>query len=181
MKKFIIFCSIFFTTTLFGYKYDNLLLKAQANIFPKLVLLDKKIAQKALNNEIVFCIVHHPSDTIKAKNIQESIEKRFGNRLEQYKLKVITRTFDNVRRYERVNAYYILQGPLDKVKKITDIAKEKQSPTFSYDPFYFKADVLLSMTIENSSIIYLNPKVLKKYKLDFVDIFYQLVRFYDDI
>ena len=178
MKRYIILLILLYTT-LFGYKYDNLLLKAQAYIFPKLILLDKDIAKKAVDNEIVFCIVHHPSDLIKSKKIKDLIEEKFGNKLDQYKLKVIRKTFDKVRKKERINAYYILQGPLSEVKKITAIAKEKNVPTFAYDPLYFKADVLISMTIENNSVLYLNPKVHKTYKIKFTDIFYQLVRLYD--
>ena len=168
-------------TTLFGYEYDKLLLKAQSNIFPKLVLLDKDIANKVKNGEIIFCIVHHPSDVLKSKNIKTMIEQKFGKTLDQYKLKVITKKFDEVKEDDRINAYYILQGPLSEMKKISDIAKKKRVPTFAYDPFYFDADILISMTIQNNSVLYLNKKVHKAYKIDFVDIFYQLVRFYDDL
>ena len=110
MKKSILLLSLFFTT-LFGYEYDELLLKAQANIFPKLILLDKDISKKVLNNQIVFCIVHHASDRIKSENIKSIIEKKFGNKIERYHLKIILKEFDEIKNGSNINAFYILQGP----------------------------------------------------------------------
>ena len=80
---------IIFSVTLFGYEYDKLLLKAQSNIFPKLILLDEDISKKVLNKEIVFCIVYHQSDYIKSMQIKETIEKRYKKSLEGYKLKIV--------------------------------------------------------------------------------------------
>jgi uncharacterized protein (DUF1786 family) len=179
MSRLIILFTLSYTL-LFGYEYDRLLLRAQSNIFPKLLLLDKHLAKKVSDNEIVFCIVHHPSDRIKSEKIKDMLKEKFGQKLEKYKFKVILKEFDDVKEDDKVNAYYILQGSYEKVEKISNIAKKNKIPTFSYDPLYFKEDVLISMTIQNSSTIYLNKKILKQYDIDFIDIFYQTVRFVDE-
>jgi len=178
MSRLIILFSLCYTA-LFGYEYDKLLLKAESNIFPKLVLLDKQLSKKVTNNEIVFCIVHHTSDQIKSKKIKEMIKEKFADQVGGYKLKIELKEFDKVKSDDKVNAYYILQGLHEKVKHITNIAKKRNIPTFSYDPLYFEENVLISMTIQNSSTIYLNKQVLKEYGIDFVDIFYQMVKFVD--
>ena len=44
MKKLLLI-SFILTTSLFGYSYNDLLIKAQSSIFPKILLLDKKLDQ----------------------------------------------------------------------------------------------------------------------------------------
>jgi hypothetical protein len=178
MNRLFLALSLFYAS-LFGYEYDKFLLNVQSNIFPKLILLDKDISKKAVDNEITLCIVYHPSDHIKSMIIKDMIEKRFGTTLGRYRLMIELKEFDKVTKDDNVNAYYILQNSLKKVKKICDLAKKRKIPTFSYDPIYFKADVLLSLSIQNSSTIYLNKKVYKQYDIDFIDIFYQSVKFFD--
>jgi len=176
MKRFS-FLLILFQMTLFGYEYDKLLLQAQAHIFPKLVLLDQDISKKVLDKEIIFNIVYHPSDYIKSKQIKKMIEEKFGNSVENYKLKLVLKAFNEIKSDDRANAYYILQGSSKQVKRICDIAQERKVPTFTYDPLYFKDGALLSLVMHNESTIYLNKKVHKSYGINFVDIFYQIVRF----
>ncbi|DAB27283.1 MAG TPA: hypothetical protein CFH78_08780, partial [Sulfurimonas sp. UBA10385] len=57
MKKFIL---LFFTltVTIYGYTYNEMLIKAQIAVFPKILLLDKKINNKLVDNKIVFIIAH---------------------------------------------------------------------------------------------------------------------------
>ncbi len=166
--------------TLFGYEYDKLLLKAQANIFPKLILLDQDISKKVIDKEIVFCIVYHPSDRIKSIQIKKMIEDKFGDLLEDYKLNIVLKQFDEMKDDDKSTAYYILQGVSKKVKQVCDIAQKRKVPTFVYEPLYFKNGALLSLAMHNESTIYLNKKVHKSYGINFVDIFYQIVRFSND-
>ncbi len=179
MKK-VCFLLIVFSVTLFGYEYDKLLLKAQANIFPKLILLDQDISKKVINKEIVFCIVYHQSDYIKTMQIKKIVENRYEKSLEEYKLKIVLKRFDEVKDDKSINAYYILQGESLAIKRVCNIAKKRNIPTFTYDPYYFVDDVLISLVIQNNSVIYLNKKVHKLYNINFVDVFYQIVRFWDD-
>jgi len=179
MNRLFLLLSLLYTT-LFGYEYDKLLLKAQSNIFPKLILLDKDISKKVSNNEVIFCIVHHTSDLIKSIKIKKLIENKYGKYLEKYKLKIVIKEFDEIKKDDKVNAYYILQGSRTKIKKVCKIAQKNNIPTFAYDPLYFYTDALISMEIQNNSTIYLNKKALKKYNINFADIFYQIVRFFDE-
>ncbi len=166
--------------TLFGYEYDKLLLKAQANIFPKLILLDQDISKKVIDKEIVFCIVYHPSDRIKSIQIKKMIEDKFGDSLEDYKLNIVLKQFNKIKNDDKSTAYYILQGASKKVKRISDIAQKNRAPVFAYEPLYFRDGALISLVIQNESTIYFNKKVHKSYDINFVDIFYQVVRFSND-
>ncbi len=179
MKK-LYFLLILTQLILFGYEYDKLLLEAQANIFPKLILLDQDISQKTIDNEIVFCILHHPSDKIKSMQIKKMMEDKFGNMLEDYKFRIVTKQFNKITKHDLATAYYILQGSSKSIKLVTAIAQKRKVPTFVYDPLYFKEGALLSLVVQNESIIYLNKKAHKLYGINFVDIFYQVVRFLND-
>ncbi len=179
MRK-ISFLIIVFQLTFFGYEYDELILKAQTSIFPKLILLDKDIAQKTSKNSIILAVVYHPSDYKRSKLIKRMIEEKFQSLLDNYRFKIILKKFDEVNINDKVTAYYILQGECDSIKKVSSIAQKRSISTFSYDIENFEDGILISLAIYNKSYIYMNKNLVKKYNINFVDTFYQIVRFPDE-
>ncbi len=70
MKK-ILFLYLTLLNIAFGYNYDDLVLKAQASIFPKIILLDKKIEDKKIDGKIVNTIVYDKTDYDTAISIEK--------------------------------------------------------------------------------------------------------------
>ena len=70
MKK-ILFLYLTLINVAFGYHYDDIVLKAQASIFPKIILLDKKIQNKLIDGKIVYTIVYNKSDYNTALSIEK--------------------------------------------------------------------------------------------------------------
>jgi len=56
MKKFFVVFIVFTITSLSGYSYNEVLIKAQSKIFPKILLLDKKLKDKLIDGKIVYTI-----------------------------------------------------------------------------------------------------------------------------
>jgi len=178
MKKLILFLLI--NISLLGFNYDNLLLKAQANIYPKLILLDKDIDKKLYNNTIIFTIVYHDSDYEKAKELEELIYKNYQEHLGSYKLKIQIKEFKDIKDNIKTTAIYILKGLDSQVRSIIKKAQKLHVITFSYELKYLKKGALISLHIEDETNIYFNNEINKLYKIKFLDIFYQVVRYYHD-
>ena len=72
----------------YGYEYNSLLLKAQASIFPKIMLLDKKIEEKLVDAKIIYTIVYDKDDYDTALFIYELINEKYKGRFDQYAYRI---------------------------------------------------------------------------------------------
>jgi len=178
LKKVLLFIFIL-KLSLLSYNYDKLLLKAQTSIFPRLILLDHDISKKTYNNTIILTLVYHPSDIQKVKDIQKCIEKKY-KKLDRYKLKVQIKEFKDLDESIKTSALFILKSVDEDIKKSVEIAQKKHIILFSYELDYLKKGALISLYIEDESNIYFNNKANDIYKIEFLDIFYQIVRFKSD-
>lgn len=165
--------------TLFGYSYNELLIKAQNAIFPKILLLDKNLDQKLVDGEISYTIVCETSDYHTALALKEQMDKRYRQRLGGYPFKVRVVRFEEFTAQNRTTALYVLNSEND-IDNVTRLARESGIITFAYDMAKLKEGVLLSLVVEKSTIIYLNKNSLPDYNIDFVDSLYQIVKFMEN-
>ncbi len=175
MKK-ILFLLTFLQMLLFSYEYDELTLKAQATVFPKLLLLDQDVSKKLVNNQIQFSIVYQEGDQREAQKVKAFIEKQFDGTLGKYNLNVITQSYKKVQKGKKSTAYYILNSEDSKMQKVAQIGMDHNLIVYTYDKQNFQNSILISLAIKDSTIIYLNKEMLKNYKINFVDALYQIVK-----
>ena len=179
MKK-IIFIYLLFTTLAFGYNYNDLLLKAQASMFPKIALLDKKVEHKLINGQIVYTIVYDKEDYLVALEIQEFINANYNGKFDNYSYKINLVEFSNLTSQTQATIFYVLNSSDNNVKKVANIAKEKGLISFSYDETNLKDGLLFSLVLEKSTVLYLNKQYLDTKKVDFVDSLLQMIRYVDN-
>ena len=177
--RFILLISFLLSTTLFGYNYNELLIKAQSSIFPKLLLLDKKIDQKLVDGEICYTIACETNDYHIAQALKAQMEDKYRRRLGEYPFKVEVILFSELTRDKPMTAIYALNSE-EGIAKVSAIGKDLGILTFAYDMANLKDGILLSLMVEKSTILYLNKRTLPEYKVDFVDSLYQIVRFLDN-
>lgn len=177
IRKFFIF--MLFVQSLFGYSYDDLLLKADAAIFPKIMLMDKKIKNKLIDNKIIYVIVYNKDDYEIALHEKEYIENSFKKHMGSYPYKIDLVTFSHLSFNTKASAFYVLKSSIDNIKKAANIARKKEIISFSYDVNNLKHGLLFSLVIENSTILYLNKEYLHTKKIDFVDYLLSMARFID--
>lgn len=177
MKKTILFFLIF-ANFAYGYSYDDLLLKAQASIFPKILLLDRKIDEKLVDGKIVYTIVYDKSDCSTAKYISEFIDANYKGRFDKYMYKINLVEFSDLLSSTHASVIYALNS--DKhIKKVADFAKDKGIVAFSYDVKNLKAGLLFSLMLEKSTVLYMNKENLYIQKIDFVESLLRMVKFID--
>jgi len=168
---------ILFVSSLFGYNYDELLLKADATIFPKIMLMDKKIKNKLIDNKIIYTIVYSPCDYETALHVKEYIETIFKKHMDKYPYELDLVEFSHLSLNTKASALYILKSSTQNIKKAANIARQKGIISFSYDVNYLKYGLLFSLVIENSTILYLNKEYFHMKNIDFVDYLLSMVRF----
>jgi len=175
MKK-ILFLYLTLINIVFAYNYDDVILKAQASIFPKIILLDKKIEDKLIDDKIVYTIVYDKSDYITALSIQNFIDKNFKGHLDTYEYKINLVDFENFSEKTNSSAVYVLNLS-ERVEKIAKIAREKGIISFSYDLNNLSKGLMFSLVIEKSTVLYLKKEILFTQKIEFVDALLQMVQF----
>ena len=57
MKK-VLLLLVIVQSMLFGYNYDDLLIRAQTALFPKILLLDKNLEKKLVDGKIVYLVAY---------------------------------------------------------------------------------------------------------------------------
>ncbi|MCD4758463.1 MAG: hypothetical protein K8R39_09335 [Arcobacteraceae bacterium] len=175
MKK-ILFLYLTLLNIAFGYNYDDLVLKAQASIFPKIILLDKKIEDKLIDGKIVYTIVYDKTDYDTALSIEKFINKNFKGQLDRYNYEINLVDFTNFSIQTEASAIYVL-NLTEHIENIAAIAREKGIISFSYDINNLKKGLMFSLVIEKSTVLYLEKENLYTKKIDFVDALLQMVRF----
>jgi hypothetical protein len=177
IRLFFIYFS--FVQLLFAYNYDDLLLKAQSSIFPKIMLLDKKVKNKLIENKVVYTIVYDNNDYETALHVKNYIDTVFKGHFNGYLYEINIVDFEHMSMNTKASAFYVLKSFKKNIEKVANIARQKGVITFSYDIENLKYGLLLSLIIQKSTVIYLNKENLTK-DIDFVDFLFQMVKFIDN-
>lgn len=175
MKKFLLLYFVFVSLA-FGYSYDEILLKAQSSIFPKIILLDKKLPKKLIDNKIVFTIVYDKSDYYTALEIKKYINDEYKGHFDKYNYKIDLVKFSDFSQKTEGSAFYFLNSE-KKIDSLAKIAQNKGVISFSYDIDNLKKGLMFSLVIEKSTVLYLERDNLYTQKIDFVDSLLQMVHF----
>ncbi|OHE04766.1 MAG: hypothetical protein A2513_00360 [Sulfurimonas sp. RIFOXYD12_FULL_33_39] len=175
MKK-IILLYLTLLNIAFAYNYDDVLLKAQASIFPKIMLLDKKVEDKLIRGEIVYTIVYDKYDYNKALEVGGYINETYKGYFHKYKYKINFVDVLELSDKTEASAIYVLNVEKE-TQKVADIAKKKGVISFSYDIGNLKNGLMFSLVIEKSTVLYLKKENLYNQKVEFVDSLLQIVRF----
>ena len=176
MKR-LLFLFLIFGNIAFGYTYNDLLLKAQTAIFPKLLLLDKQLNDKLVNGKIVYTIVYRENDYNKALEVRDLVDAYYKKNLDRYSFEITLVEYSDISENMNATAIYALNS--DKgIEELAEIATSKGIITFAYDIATLKDGILFSMVVEKNTVIYLNKKILQRYDVDFVDSLYQIVKFF---
>lgn len=166
------------TSLLFGFDYDEVLLKTQATIFPKIMLLDKKLDEKLLNGKIVYTIIYREDDYQTALNIKGFIDNIYHGMIEEYPYKIDLVRCSKLSHKTQASALYVLNSCID-IKAIAQFAKKRGIISFAYDVKNLKKGLLFSLNIERKTLFYLNKDKNYSQKIEFVDPLLQMVRFVD--
>ncbi|WP_457592218.1 hypothetical protein [Hydrogenimonas sp.] len=171
--------ALIFLQSLWGYTYNELLIDAQSRIYPKLLMLEEGIAARHKDKPVVFTVVYAPEDEFVAERIVEKIETYYDHSLGGIPFEADMATFDEVDLELHSDAFYILKGDVEDIRKTVEYALQKKITVFVYDYKDLKEGALFALTIEQTTVIYLNRAILQKAGVLFAPSLYSIVRFVD--
>lgn len=155
---------------------DPLLLRAQAAIYPKIILLDKDLSEKTAANVVLIKIVHASSDRGDALEMRRLIDAEYQSNLGGNSLRVETLSFDEFEGQELATAYILMSGPSAVHQKITKYASGNRRVVFSCDYKDMKNNALVSLLMKEKTYIYLNKGAMQQYNVRFLPLFYKIIK-----
>ena len=176
LKLLILLILLGFSVQLRAYEYDPLLMRAQASIFPKIILLDKDLDSKVENEQVLIEILHSIKEKSVALKIKQLIEQQYKNNLGNKKLAVKLNEFEKFDSKNVATAYFILKGENKIHNKVTAHAAGRQRLVFSYDYKDFESNSLVSVLMKEKTYIYLNKSAIHDYDIKFLPLFYKIVK-----
>jgi len=167
---------IVFSCRAWADTYDPLLLRAQASIFPKIILLDKDLSNKITGNEIVLTVVSTDKEKHIAQHLQGLLEDKYRDGLGNKNLVVNTAIFEEFEKNSQATAYIVLRGGEPLFKEVVSHASSNNRIVFSYSYTDFEYNALISLHVKEKTYIYLNKSSVKLYGIKFLPIFYKITK-----
>ena len=160
----------------YAYDYDPLLLRAQASIFPKIIMLDKDVDKKVESGQLVVLIMHSSQEKSIAIKFKDLIKQQYKNKLGKKELIINLLAFEDFKYSRVVTAYFLLKGPEESHAQVTRQAANNNRLVFSYDYKDFNKNSLVSVLMKEKTYIYLNKNAIHDYDIKFMPLFYKIVK-----
>ncbi len=171
--------SILLSTLLFGVSSNPLLLRAQASIFPKLILLAKEPKTLLVDGAIVFAIVYEAADIVTARKLKELMQQQYHGQIEGFPFKVVLLQYSELDKTLKASAIMALHSD-KQITKPAELAIKKSILSFVGDAADLKKGYLFALNLERSTVIYMNKPMLSAYRIEFSNTLYHVVRFFDE-
>lgn len=162
--------------SLFATDYDNLLLRAQASMFPKIILLDKNIQEKTTDSTVSLGIVYNDGESEEAYVVKNLIDDKYKGKLGKYKFQVHLINANNFRDTDSSSAYYFFNSSDVKKQEIISHAINHKRISFSYNYKDFRDKTLISIFLKEKTYIYVNKATVSEYNIKFAPIFYKIAK-----
>lgn len=160
----------------FAYDYDPLLMRAQASIFPKIILLDKNLSSKVDQDKVVISILYGKGEKDIAHTIESLIIKQYKHSLGQRSMDIRLIAFEDFEEFNASTAYFLLKGARELRDRVTRYAARNQRLVFCYDYKDFESNALVSVLMKEKTYIYLNKSAIHDYDIKFLPLFYKIVK-----
>ena len=164
---------------LFAYQYNPFLLKTQVKLYPKIILFEKKLAHKK-DGTVELGIVYDPIDRYTAIKIFKELRSNYKMIGKERFIPKLLKVRDFLTDKNRVDAIYVLKFPRQTAKRVAKKALENSILSFVYDVEDLRYGFVIGVDIQKDLVIYLNKKAFLKGHFEFVDSFFQMVRFVED-
>lgn len=167
---------LLFSLTLFAKGYDSLLMRAQASMFPKIILLDKDISSKILNGTVSLKIIYNDDEQSQAKEFKQLIETQYQGKLGDFHLNTEMAHINDITTSDNATAYMIFSMTGNKKYSFVQNAAKHHRICFGYDYKDFDQNILISLLMKEKTYIYLNKSSLHNYDINFIPVFYKIVK-----
>jgi len=146
-------------------------------MIPKLVLMDKDIDTKKVDDSIVIAIYYEEHDYNFAILFKNAIFKKYKGNIGKHKLKCVLKRYSDSQK-SKASAIYLLPSNRKNMSRIIDFANKNSILTLTFSVDDLKNNALISIDIDKKVSPVLNFKALKKSDISLRDILLRIARRY---
>lgn len=165
------------SASLFAYTFDTLLLRAEATVFPKVVLLSRSYERTLVDQAVLFCIVYDEDDESYALALKSMIEEKYPNGIGYKKIQAKILPYGRLTPDIQATAFFAMPAKEESMQMLAAIARSKKIISFVYDKSHLRYGFLVSLAIERAGVLYFNRSVLKEGGFDFENSIFAISRF----
>ena len=161
MKRWLLlFCTLL---ALQAQGYNENILKIEANIIPRIALMDYKFMDKLQDGQITIFILHTNTDSITAKRMKEIIQSKYPAGIKGYTLNIRLIDYETfLKTPSKATVYYLMDALPDTIKQVVREASKRQILTFTHDTGNLAHGANVSLMIDKKIIPYINVTSLKE-------------------
>ena len=148
---------------LFSQSYNEHILKIEANIIPRIILMDYKFEEKLVEGQIAVDVVYDAIDLPHAKRIKEFFEEKYPKGIKGYPIHVSLITYSELKEVTNTpTLYYLMDSDAKTIAKAIEHSRKNHTLVFTHDSQNLKYGAHVSLRIDKKIVPYLNPASLKK-------------------
>lgn len=155
---------------------DQLLLNAHIRMIPKIMFLDTQVASHNTGDKVILGVVYAGKRKSSAKKIAEDINSYHNGKVGSFPFIATAISADELLRRDDIACAYLIEMDDSSIKRVASWGISQSVPTFSYDPNALDLGILGSISIERTTVIYLNKQALKSGKFHFNSSLFQIVK-----
>lgn len=155
---------------------DPILLNAHIRMIPKIMALDTKITSKFTLNKATLAVIYDNNRKTNAQKIADDMFEHYNGKVADIPFTTIVLSVDELVNRHDIAFIYLTQMATPSIKKVAKWGSNNSIATFSYNVGDLELGILGSITIERSTIIYINKNVLKLGNLRFNDTLFQIAK-----
>jgi hypothetical protein len=168
-----------FCVTLQALEYDKILIKAHAKLIPKIVLLDKSIKEKLVDDKIKIMIVSKSQDMESAKLLGKYIKELYKGTIANYPLELEYVDAKLIDMDAKASAVYLLSLPDENMQQIMQLIKKRGLMSFVYNLDGLSQGALISIRLESKTVIYFNKHAWQSDLINLRPGFFKVVKSYE--
>jgi hypothetical protein len=141
--------------------YDLTILTLQSKVFPKIILADKNISKKLINNTIEITILYEEIDIVIVNRLKKSIEQNYP-KLKDFDVVIKTLEYKDFSKMSTLSsAYFFLSGKENDIVRISNFIIENKRLSFCYEKNYVDLGIIFGLQISSTVSLLLNFNSLK--------------------
>jgi hypothetical protein len=150
------------TLPLFPQSYNEHILKIEANIIPRIILMDYKFDEKLIDGKITIAVIYNPIDIPSAKKITKFFREKYPDGIKGYPITVLLVPYDTIEKEaSKSTLYYLMDSDITSVTRAVEQSRKHQILVFSHDSQNLKHGAHVSLKIDKKIVPFLNPTSLK--------------------
>lgn len=150
------------TLPLFPQSYNEHILKIEANIIPRIILMDYQFEEKLIDGKITVAVIYNPIDLPSAKTIRKFFLKKYPDGIKGYPINIILVPYDTVLATPyKATLYYLMDSDPETVTRTVERSRKERILVFSHDSQNLGRGAHISLRIDKKIVPYINPASLK--------------------